>query len=921
MKEVGAGRLSPSGDDKASPVEASPEAGGVPSGSAVVEAEPPCNEAHHAWVDGYTPPVGFFDELRSAPLETKPHWETLVCGLKRIGREHLGRRVEQQRRIIRDNGITYNAYSDREQGARPWSMDVIPLLLGENEWLDLEVALGQRLRLLNLVLQDCYGRQKLLRGSYPPELVLGNPAFLRSCRGLLKPRQQFLHLYSADLARAPDGSWWVLSDRLDAASGLGYALENRFISNRVLPDMLQPLNVRRLQPHIQHYCAAIEALAPRHRDNPLIVLLTPGPFNETYFEQSFLARTLGYPLVEGADLAVRDNRVYLKTTDGMRQVDVILRRLDSEFCDPLEFRDDSLLGVPGLINVLRSGNVAVTNVPGVALLETPALSAFLPGICQSLLGEELRLPSVATWWCGQPKERTYVLANLGNLVLKPTFRTRGNHEAIFGPLLSGEELSALRCRILAQPEAWCGQEIVSQATAPVFENGALRPRHFLLRCFMALGADGHGYLMPGGLGRAVRSSPVSCPEPSGESKDVWVIGRRETAAPGPRESLARPAIRRPSENLPSRVADNLFWLGRYVERTEAQVRGLLTVLRGLQESTSDEETAALQPFISGLVPNLVFSELMDASFPPKTGPSAAKSPGASGTVTGATVAAVEAKRGGTVGLPSAGTSDHGGDVRGPRHFVEGVIDRLVWDADYPNGLVANLAHVNRTAYTARERISGNTTQILRNIPERQAFFLQGTRLSPEEGLDTELLGLLDSLAAFSGMVAENITRGQDWFFLDLGRRIERSLILIDVLGDTLAHGHPLEVMLLARLLDFADSTMTYRRRYLTALWPRAVCELLVLDPSNPRSLAFQADRITEMLSRLPHHRALATLHPLDRSALGISSMIALADFDSLLESKSGGCRAGLLAFTGGLSQRFTDFSDQLSAQYFAVTAE
>ncbi|MGF1450496.1 MAG: circularly permuted type 2 ATP-grasp protein [Opitutales bacterium] len=840
-----------------------------PSAETLLSEPPPAA----AWADDYAPPEGYFDELRSAPEETRPYWDKVIHGLKAIGQKHLQMRVDQQRRIIQDNGITYNAYTDPKQGARPWSMDIIPLLLGEAEWHQLELALSQRLHLLNLILQDCYGRQNLLRGSYPPELVLGNPAFLRSCRGIIPPRRRFLHLYTADLARAPDGSWWVLSDRLDAASGLGYALENRFISSRVLPDVLRPLGVRRLQPHLQRYCAAIERLAPRQKENPLIVLLTPGPFNETYFEQSFLARQLGYPLVEGADLTVRENRVYLKTTDGMRPVDVILRRLDSDYCDPLELRDDSLLGVPGLLNAVRCGNVAVTNIPGAALLETPALLAFLPGICRNLLGEELKLPSVATWWCGQKTERDYVLANLHTLALKPTFRTYSFRKSIFGPSLSSKERADLRARIQADPQAWCAQEIVSQATAPVFADGRLQPRHFLLRCFLVLGEDGRGYLMPGGLGRAARSSPQTGDFESGESKDVWVVSARAQAAAQTVEPPARQSIRRSSENLPSRVADNLFWLGRYVERVEGQVRGLLVILRALQESTSDEETEALAPFIAGLLPNDLFAQL----------------------------------RADTERKP-------------PRRFVEAVIDRLVWDTDYPMGLSNNLGHVNRTTYTVRERISGNTTQLLRNIPERQAYFAGGERLSLEEGLDTELLSLLDALAAFSGMVAENTTRGQDWFFLDLGRRLERSLILIDVLGDCLQQQQPLEALLLSRLLDFADSTMTYRRRYLTAIWPRAVCDLLVLDPSNPRSLSFQVERIRELLRQLPHHSALATLHPLDRQAVALTSTVSLLDLEAVLATDESGARPALTGFFGDLSQRLTVFSDQLSAHYFAVTA-
>lgn len=379
----------------------------------------------------YSARLGMLDEMVDAAGTPRPHWQQFLSAVDKLGTTELTRRWTEARQLIRENGVTYNVYGDPRGIERPWQLDPVPLLIGPEEAVHLEKGLIQRARLLELVLADVYGPQQLLhQGLLPPELVFANSAFLRSCHGIRPPGGRFLHLYAADLARSSDGRVHVLGDRAQSPSGAGYALENRIVLSRMLPAIFQDCKVQRLALFFRALRESLRASAPHNRDNPRIVLLTPGPFNETYFEHAYLARYLGFTLVEGGDLTVRDERVFLKVLGGLQPVDVIFRRLDDDYCDPLELRPDSFLGVPGLVQAVRAGNVAVANALGSGLLESPALLAFLPALCRTLLGEELLLPTVNTWWCGDDRDREYVFAHLEDLVIKAAFPSR--FERAFG---------------------------------------------------------------------------------------------------------------------------------------------------------------------------------------------------------------------------------------------------------------------------------------------------------------------------------------------------------------------------------------------------------------------------------------------------------------------------------------------------------
>ncbi|MBC7778766.1 MAG: circularly permuted type 2 ATP-grasp protein, partial [Proteobacteria bacterium] len=429
----------------------------------------PLNSSPDAW---YTPTADLFDETRTADGTVRPHWEYLARALQGLGAEELMRRRDEASRLLRENGVSYNVYDEPDGYNRVWDLDPIPLVIGSTEWAQIESGLIQRAELMDLILRDLYGARDLLkRGLLPPELVFGHAGFLRQCDGVKLPGERQLILYSANLARGPDGRMWVLGDRTQAPSGAGYALENRMVITRILPSLFRDSRVHRVAVFFRALRQTLSAIAPRTAREPRIVILTPGPRNETYFEHAYLASYLGYSLVQGDDLTVKNGRVWQRTLAEPQPVDVIVRRVDDDWCDPLELRSESRLGVTGLLDCVRRGTVSIANPLGSGILENPALLAFLPGIARHLLGQSLRLASVATWWCGTPAECRHVLANLEQLVVKPLSRTR-RERVMIGPSLSRAQLAQLRARILADPRRFVGQELARFSATPTLSADA-----------------------------------------------------------------------------------------------------------------------------------------------------------------------------------------------------------------------------------------------------------------------------------------------------------------------------------------------------------------------------------------------------------------------------------------------------------------
>jgi uncharacterized alpha-E superfamily protein len=614
---------------------------------------------------------------------------------------------------------------------------------------------------------------------------------------------------------------------------------------------------------------ALLSLAATLRPNPRIVLLTSGPHSETYFEHSFLAGHWGFALVEGADLAVRNNRVYLRTLTGLEPVDLIVRRLDDSFCDPLELRSDSTLGVPGLVEAVRSGTVAIDNALGSGLLESPALMAFLDGLCRHLQGAELLTPSLATWWCGQEVSRRYVLEHLDHLVIMPTFPSFDRHPE-FPSSMKAATREKLIARIQAQPEQFVAQEQVAISTAPVYTDTGVASGHVLLRVFAAW--DGKSYtVLPGGLTRV--STRETCQAISIQrgagSKDTWVPGGSGEPIVVSRPALGQFATHPSWANLPSRVADNLFWLGRYAERLEDRVRLLRALLPALSGEEDFGRTASVETVVR-LLTGLGYlpPEISDASLSEQL------------------------------------------------WRVQHLLTDMMQDESGSIGLGWNLKQMRRVALQLKERLSTDTWRVLQQL---EGDFAKRTQTNPDQRYLSEmnlLDGAIVTLSAFVGLVMENTTRGHGWHFLQIGRRLERTRHMAELLQAGVAEAPGEIEPYLQILLHIADSSITYRTRYLTALRTDLVLDLLLVDESNPRSIGFQFAALLDHMENLPLHDNTVCL--LEQGLVSKALLaVRTTPMEELSKRDGEGHLGGLIELLQQLRGDMYDLSDALAAHYLS----
>lgn len=819
-----------------------------------------------------------YDEMLVDATTVRPHWERFFTHLDALAPKEMRQRLDFVDRRILQNGVTYNVYADPKGADRPWSLDPLPLLMSPDEWRKISAAVTQRARLMNAILADLYGEQRLLaEGLLPPALVYGQPGYLWPCRGVRPPGDIWLHLYAVDLARSPDGRWWVIADRSQAPSGAGYALENRLVISRVFPEMFRDLQVQPLADFFRSLQDSLAEMAPVEGDEqPHIVLLTPGPYNETYFEHAYLARYLGFPLVEGQDLTVRGETVFLKTVRGLKRVHAILRRVDDSYCDPVELRGDSALGVAGLLNAVRARRIVVANALGSGLLGSSAIMGFLPAICRRLLGEELAIPSVATWWCGEKQALNYVREHFDELVIKPACPAQ-DFDPAFGHSLDATERAAMLQRIEACPQAYVAQEIVHLSQAPIWSpahDRRLLPRPVGLRVYVSASAGGYK-VMPGGLARTASSADalVLSMQRGGSSKDVWV----QADGPVSKLTLLKPSLSvkdlvRSGANLSSRVVESLFWLGRYSERFDATARMLRVALTRLTDS-GDASTPTVQAAVR-------LAEYLGM------------------------VAAADSPAGKKLGKPLP---------------VEKRLLAAIHNAGQNGSLAANIRHLLGTATHVRERLSLDHWHSLNSL-QRDMERREGTEMRERHSLATAIVFMDRVLAVSSsltGFAMDNMTRDDGWRFLIVGRRIERLDFLARAISKFLALPSALGSDSLEWLLELNDSIITYRSRYSRPPELLPVMDLVVFDESNPHSVAFQFDLLTNYLGAMKRdigdlpetslQTAIAELQRFD--------MNQLAGMEAGDRDRSTACRelAGRLAKVSYASR---ELSDRLAMRYF-----
>ena len=802
------------------------------------------------WTRNYTPLPGIPDEFVDSEGRSRVHWRRTLAAFAAFDGNEMQQRFAAADRRIRNRGLSYRVAGEKDE--RVWPIGRMPLLITEAEWRQIADGVSQRAELLERVLADVYGAGGLIAsGALPAAAVTGSVDYVPSMRGVTPPGGRGLRLYAVDIGRGPDGAWWVLGDRTQAPSGCGYALENRLVVSQAFSDLYSHLNVQRLAPFFRSLGAGLKSAG--QRAEPRIAILSPGPLSQTYSEQAYLARYLGFLLVEGDDLVMREGRVFVRTIAGLKRCDVLWRHIDADWCDPLELNAASRIGVPGMLEAIRHDGVAVENMPGTGFIESRAMLAFLPALARTLLGQKLLLPNTATWWCGQTKERERVLDEFDSISIAPAF---GNalpgmkgRSSVIGEELSAGEKARLRDAIAARGMDYVGQEVVRLSTTPRWVENGLEPRPFVLRVYCAATPKGWR-VMPGGFCRIsdrLDARAVSMGD-GVESADVWVLAEKPVEASSLLPSPESVRITRLLGNLPSRAADNLFWFGRYLERTEATLR----VVRCLAARSVDPDA-----------PMRVGRQSLDRLMGVLAG---------WGAVDAATL------KEGAAAASAQGLRDSG-------HY----------------GSALSLARSARTAASViRERLTYKTWELIGRL-ENAVDPAPDRRLSAGDVVDLTEEGLT-VIAALSGLFDENFNRGAGWVFYVMGRCVERganTCRLLRQFAGSDATEHTLGVM-----LDLIDSQITYSSRYLVGVALAPVRDMALLDPFNPRSVVFQVNRIDEGIATLPVLRRDGILEEPYRLTTALGADLSTERAELLDDSKILAIEQRLLALGNAIAARY-----------------
>jgi len=816
------------------------------------------------------PAASLSDPVYTPEGNIKPEWDYLLSSLDNLGAKALNERSEKARRILRDDGVTYNIYDDQTTPKSRWELDLVPAIIGSEDWATIESGLLERAELFNLMLKDFYGQRTLLKQhALPPEALFGHGGFLRACDGIQLPGEHELILHSVDMIQRQDGSMCVTSDRTQAPSGAGYVLENRTVMSRVFPSLFRDSHVHRLASFFQRLRHKLISLSPS-QNQARVVVLTPGAHNETYFEHSYISNYLGFPLVQSADLVVRNGFVWMKSLEGLGRVDVILRRIDDVFCDPVELRSDSQLGVPGLLDVVRSGRVVMANPLGSGVLENPILLKFLPQISKTLLGREPRLDSVNTYWCGDDADLKFVTANISNLIVKPIYRG-ALMKSVWGGDLSKTELDDLLAKIKHRPQQFVAQERIEKSHIPSFTTNGLEPRPSILRTF-SVAADNSYIVMPGGLtrvGLSVGSQLISmqagCP-----SKDTWVTATepervQEDSSPDTSQSEQEALL----VSLPSRVVENLFWMGRYAERAEASLRILRTVfmlINGEQSISKASQKVLLRSIteITGTQPGFL-----------------------------------------------AATDE---ELANP----EEELLLIIKDGSRPGSIKSTLNSLLYSADESKELLSSDTIRVINDIGDAldnlDASLSEGLSSAPEEALDPLVIPLI----ALSGLMQESMVRSTGWRFMDMGRRVERAIQImktITTLTSPMVDKADNETILHAMLRSM-EVLITYRRHSRARGGIELGLELVMLDTNNPRSLIFQFEHLQSHFAALKRgDMNIRELEEEDRVLLEAITSLKLSRIAHLVECTDGS-RGKLALLLSQLNKLLSDFSNLVRDKYF-----
>lgn len=820
--------------------------------------------------------TGAFDELMGVDGRVTPHWKSLLARLGALTHEQRLSRIDRINHRVREVGIAHDVFADPSRNVQPWRLDLIPLIFPADVWDHIEAAVIQRARLLEAVLKDVYGSQSLLKQSLiPSQLVFSDPAYLRACQSI-EPKSGRIQFFAVDLTRAQDGSWRVVDTHVETPAGIGYALANRTVLTHVSGDMFSAAKAVRVAPFFKQMQISLQQRASRR--DPSVALLTPGPRHNDFFSHSFLARYLGLLLVEGEDLRVDQNRVHLKTLDGLQPIDVIVRCVAGAASDALELDPAGFLGPVGLVQAARKNPDLVVNALGTALAENRGLGGYMPALCRHLLGEDLKVWDVEKWWLGDAKARATVVANLDRYFIRGTYEQTarpGRAAAARDPaLMSAHDRHALIAEIELNGATLVAEEKVALGTAPSYGANGLEPKPYAVRIF-ATALPGGFIVMPGGLAMTVNpGSSMAVTSAGSASRDVWVLSNEAQPV---FQSLLRPAIstaqiERTPQDLPSRAADNLFWLGCYIENVDWTFRVLRNCLGRVE--------ADVGPHVHSTLMRAVLIDMLD----PVGNSSAAT-------------------------LPDLDPSTSVADLA---HLVLTSTNRV-------NALPQSLARVHQVASLTRDRLSNEAWRTLNAFYSGRRWEPQSMPTSIGESLDLIDAGL-GVVAAFNGLSHENMTRNFGWSFLDMGRRTSRALNLSRLLrmafaADATGSEDGANALF---ALELADSFITYRSRYRLDPSLPLVLDLLILDETNPRSLAYQLVQLSSHIDRLPRGGKGRERTDIQRMASSMLGTVRQVNVELLATPPAGEPRPQLGSLLTGVTDGFPALIDALTRRYFSV---
>ncbi|AXX96420.1 circularly permuted type 2 ATP-grasp protein [Arcobacter ellisii] len=813
-----------------------------------------------------------FDEMFDNECNIRPHWKDIIAGLENAGIKQLEQKQLEIDWRLEDNGVTYNIYNDPEGNNRRWNLDPIPLVITSQEWEEVSKGLRQRAKLLNLIFKDLYTEQRLIKeGIVPAEIVFGHKSFIPEVFNFKNKDYYSLRFYASDISRGPDGKFWVINDRTQSPSGLGYAIENRLTMNSISNDLYPNVEIKKMAKFIEGYKNMLKSLSPSNQENPLIALLTPGPLNETYFEHSYLSSYLDLTLVQGEDLLVKNNHLWLKSLKGLRRVDTLIRRVDAQYCDPLELKNNSHLGVAGLVNVMREDNLSMINPIGVGILENIGLNPFMKNIAKFLLDEELLLPQIATWWCGQKKELDFVLENLKNLIVKKIDRT-DNIEVYFANKFDEEQLLELSEKIKKNPHYYVGQEIIDFSTTPSYSKGKIEPRNTVIRAFSYLDEDDYQVLQ-GGLIRVSPSkdSLVVSNQKGGASKDLWILGKDEDFI-GNNIFKNRAFFDSRLENISTKRAENLFWMGRYLSRAITTARmirfnlkSMLNINRYDDNTNSKQTTKILNTALTHLT--MCYPGFLDEEL---------KQPLAE-------------------------------------------IISLIKDKNRVGSLSFSLSLLSNLNASVKNLLTMEAWRIYEKMQKEWNNYNKREVLSYKDHIN-ELDKLLIYLMAYKELIDESIFKEQGLILYDIGCKIEISQLLISKLRSllTLKLDKLLEYDVLDSMLNSYESYNSYRAYYKSSLDLKNVLDFLLFNTKYPKSLIYIITQLLEDLKELPKNSHSSRLSNFEEPVFKAFSMITLANSNKLLEIKEDEfIYKELENFLSIISDLLSKTSEELTKTYFS----